>query len=646
MKTDRITVRGFATDTSGIASVWVNGRKAAVTSVVADNQTIMSSQNSKTDTYEKNTEVNWEVEISIPGGESEILVEVIDGSGETNAEADLAEISFTKVPTFFGFNESTQNLLGEVDGKLVDYNLFTEEQVIYGQIDSLANNFCYSAEEDSFYSAELNGSDRYTFIRRRLSGNAQGEVIHHQGRNTEMTPYTEELFCDIKNNNLYFLVHHSVSGEVIDKSIVYKLSLAETPTWTVLHETSRETPDIINHMTVANDTILAYLYESNDIASMSIHDGSLRVIYEDYPRFTTGFVQGSTLEEVYLVNLNGVDKIDPAKSRITKIGYVDSGDSLEFAQPRSAVLDSINYRLLIGDSSLDSIIAIDLHTGERSLALTGGIGSGPKLIAPSRIALNESLTLAYVIDGGGNAAEKVFEMDLITGSRTIVGDIDVEFNPKATGIAFDEKSNILYASNEDSIFKINLSTNETTVVASDSIGLGVTFKSVTGISLDANNKKLFFSDDYLEQIVAVDLETNKRSLVSGATRGAGDKFENINSLAFNSEQNILYVTNQSRGEIQIVDVPSGSRSPVNISCNNFGKDESLKGISYDSARNELLLIGEGVVAVDIDSGICIPITNVSPFDIHAISNDRLFTLKSGGLILLDRISGEEVVISK
>src|SRR5690606_1911474 len=112
---------------------------------------------------------------------------------------------------------------------------------------------------------------------------------------------------------------------------------------------------------------------------------------------------------------------------------------------RSSAIDAANSRILVGDSDLESVIAVDLVTGERTLALSSGIGEGPKMIAPRSVSMNSSFTYAYVIDDGLNVSEKVFEIDLATGDRRSIGDINSAFNQDVSGISYNEETGTVYA---------------------------------------------------------------------------------------------------------------------------------------------------------------------------------------------------------
>jgi hypothetical protein len=67
---------------------------------------------------------------------------------------------------------------------------------------------------------------------------------------------------------------------------------------------------------------------------------------------------------------------------------------------------------LVGDSSLDIIMAVDLTTGSRSNFMSNGAGEGWIMITPRDMELDKVNQRAYVIDDGGNAPSFILEIDL------------------------------------------------------------------------------------------------------------------------------------------------------------------------------------------------------------------------------------------
>ena len=121
-----------------------------------------------------------------------------------------------------------------------------------------------------------------------------------------------------------------------------------------------------------------------------------------------------SLIEVALTNGNRVIKSDAAHG---------TGPSLNF--PVGVAIDSANGRALVANNSTNTIIAVDLATGNRTVFSSTGdpmaippipvVGRGPSLDLANGIAL----------DGRGNAfviGQKLWAVELVSGDRVIVGD--------------------------------------------------------------------------------------------------------------------------------------------------------------------------------------------------------------------------------
>jgi hypothetical protein len=639
-----ITVRGTASDDAGIASVRVNGKEATVTAsrTVADGFAKGSSGDQV---------VEWHVEVEVPSGDSELVVDVSDTTGEENIASATAQIRFNQVPSKFSFDTANQRLVGVVAGAPVDYRFATKTQEIFSSV-NYPISYCFDAATDHLYYVDLISDDTYVFNRIELRSGAQPSTVHAQMRDPDIPEFTTELYCDLERGNLYFLVHHSVESGSIDSSSIYKISLGETPVWTTLFETDLQaaSPIVVglSPMAVADGAIIAHDIKSDAIIAISSATGSVETLYEEYLKFAPTIAAGSTTERIYVVHYYGIDVIDPANGTFTAVGYVTDSNSFAFSQIRSAVFDQANARILVGDSDLASIVAVDLNTGERSLALTSGIGDGPKLIAPRAIAVDSGRTKAYVLDDGGNAAEKVVEVDLNTGGRRSIGNINDDYNIWVAGIALDEVNDLVYAATQESIYRIDIVSCATETLFE--VGTGSSVQFLSDMVLDSANSRLLLTDSGASAIFALDLETAQVSVVSKfGERGDGDAFAGLNGIALDPEGSAAYVTNQAPGTIQKVELESGHRTTLPIACEGFneGNDNALMDITYNRSRNTLTVLRDQLTEVDLSDNSC---TNSPRYSlltsVAATTDNLLFGTDFGGLLLIDEQSFEHVTISR
>lgn len=71
------------------------------------------------------------------------------------------------------------------------------------------------------------------------------------------------------------------------------------------------------------------------------------------------------------------------------------------------MLDAVNNRTLVVDSSLDAIISVDLANGNRSIISDTNTSVGPKLLYPTSIGMDVIDDRALILDRGLDAVIRV-----------------------------------------------------------------------------------------------------------------------------------------------------------------------------------------------------------------------------------------------
>jgi len=672
-----MTLRGFATADAGVLYVRVNGVEASLFPLVMDSAASSQKEGGvKKDTFPspKDTRVEWKVKLNnLQKGETQVVVEVVDQAGQMNAYADTIKVNFLgKIPTSFSLDTINQRVIGVVNREVVSYDLFTKAQQVHAHIGQVTpNGACFDPATDNFYYVAITydgtGSDSgYSFRRVNLSSGAGPDVVFSAERDDEAPQFTESLFCDLENDSLYLLVRNAVSSQGINRSVIHKIALSPKPSWSVLHKTDMEAsnPYVVTNMAISSDVIIAQSnieFEENarkypfgqgkaNVMAISKDDGSREVLYEGYDKYVLDIVKGSMPDDILLVHFSGVDRLDTSDNTYSELGYVGKGHPLEFSQPRSAGLDASNARVIIGDSALDSLVAIDLNSKERSLLLTSGVGEGPKLIAPRAVVTNSALTKAYIFDDGGNAASKVVEVDLGSGDRKVIGAVSNVSVHDFSGMGFDEGSGVLYVGSVDSIYKLDVNLDTTDNLSLREEGVGAVIENMAAIALDVANNRILAYDSLQKGVFAIDLETLNRTLISKLDqKGSGDDFGGnmIRSMVLDAETEKLYLGSQLNGVIQSVDLRTGDREILPASCEQFGESETLMNLSFDPQGNNILVWDNHLRMIDLSDNEC-HIVDRWPGHIGgaSISEQRLLSLTFGTLNLFDLQSGEQVILSK
>src|SRR5690606_32923983 len=106
---------------------------------------------------------------------------------------------------------------------------------------------------------------------------------------------------------------------------------------------------------------------------------------------------------------------------------------------------------------------------------------------PSGLTFNAAGDTAYVVDGGGNGSEKLFELDLATGDRRVIGQIhDPGVNRSLKGVVLDEEAGVVYVARYDggTVLRVELDTENVTPITSQGDGL---LEGINDMVLDRAN---------------------------------------------------------------------------------------------------------------------------------------------------------------
>ncbi len=219
------------------------------------------------------------------------------------------------------------------------------------------------------------------------------------------------------------------------------------------------------------------------------------------------------------------------------------------------VVDTPNNRALVLDWAQDAIYSVDLVSGARS-TLSQGTSSGTT-------SLSLGFGLAYDAAGNrafvtvrGSSSNSVIAVNLTTGARTVVSSLTVGTgtafgNP--LGIAYDAGSARLLVADASSttpgIYQVDIATgNRVMLSASPGTGTGPAMPAPTSLKLDAPDNRLYVVDTSGGTLLSIDLATGNRTLVAGPSTGTGAAFNPGVGLAMNAVNGHLFTTSRT-GEV-------------------------------------------------------------------------------------------------
>src|SRR5690606_29225318 len=294
---------------------------------------------------------------------------------------------------------------------------------------------------------------------------------------------------------------------------------------------------------------------------------------------------------VYIATMEGVDEIDVNGAVPTKqnISPVDQDHPLTCSEPRSIAFDPVNNRILVGDEALDTVVAIDLATGERSELVSRKVGQGTPLITPRSFAITADGSLAYVGDDGDNAPSRLYEVDLATGDRRIVGDISPLITSFVTGVALDEDAGQVYVAGPDVIVVVDLESEVVdTFVEAASFPA---FPEITDVVLDTANGRLLVAVAGIDGIHAVDSLTRDVTAASQpGVLGDGPAFGVVVSLT-PAAADVLCVAGQDSELVTRVDLATGDREELVHGCD-LGLASTFTGLDqvlFDPTDGRLII---------------------------------------------------------
>lgn len=658
-----VTVRGIAADPEGVAGVTVNGVPATLTAIGASGGLLVAKGNFA------EGEEEWSAEIDLANGENEVVVSVEDENGDVTEGVDSSTITYVEVPVNFSVDRNGGRLVGlsftltpgGYVQHLVQHDYVTGEQTVFDPIPTAPESTCFRSVQNEFLYFTLNGQDAWELREYDLSAREDSVVFEvppavlDPGPGFQPAPLTMRLECDANHTSAYLLANYvdDANSGGFAKSRVYEIQLSP-PGIGILTETgpTPSGPWIAVDIALDGDTLVAIQDGggSKPLTSIDLQGGNRTDLTPGLGVWGLALAPALDVDRVYVATFEGVDEIDlsqpaPAKRNISE---VEPNHALTFSQVRAIGFDPANSRILVGDEELDTVVAIDLTTGERSEFIARKVGTGTPLIAPRAFALTADGARAYVGDDGGNAPSRLFEIDLATGDRIVVGDISADITTFVTGLVLDEAAGQVYVSDDKAIVAVDLGTGAVeTIAQTDATEL----ESITDLMLDADNGRLLVGDFIKDGVYALDLVTREIDVVSRQEdgTGVGPAFGGVISLARVGATDEMYVAAQTAELVTRVDLATGDRELLAHNCvlGNASTFTTLDQVLYDEVRNELLISGDELFSIDLGTGECIQLSRrVFPLEIRTTAAGEMLAVSFRNLLQIDRATGEVVIISK
>jgi DNA-binding beta-propeller fold protein YncE len=619
--------------------------------------------------------VDWEVEVDLGSGENTLVVEIEDVTGDVTENADTAEVRYAEAPTQFTLDAERARVVGlspKIMGfgsRLVAHDYTSLEQTVIADTSSPWGFTCFRGRTDQLLRLVLVDDDTWELHGFDIA-TGQGSIITSippqaidPGAGFLPTPYFGRLVCGDDHDHAYALANYVAEDGIgfgssgFAKSRILRIALFPPYAVTPLTETDvTESPRWLSKdiaLEVDRMVSLQDLNPDQPLTAVSLADGGRSVLTPNVP--VGGLALAPALDQgvVYVATFAGIDKIELDPPSKTNISEVEPGDPLTFTQVSSVAYDVANGRLIVGDTDLDALIAIDAITGERTDFVSRRIGAGPPVIAPRRIELRSDMSTAYVIDDGGNAAQRLFAIDLASGDRVQIGDIDTAI-VYLRGLALDEVNERVFVSGIDSIIEVSLEDGSERVIARpESVMVGSLIQSIGTLAFDAPRNRLLVGDFGRQAVVAIDLDANAQQSIFSqlGVRGEGEAgFATIAAISLDAQSDVAYVANQLNETILRVDLETGDRELLITACPKT-QQETLGQVLYDSVRDELLIVNDGLYVHKLGTGACneVPLSvplKYSLLGVQVTPDNRLLGSILRSVLQIDRRSGDAVILSR
>jgi DNA-binding beta-propeller fold protein YncE len=198
--------------------------------------------------------------------------------------------------------------------------------------------------------------------------------------------------------------------------------------------------------------------------------------------------------------------IDDGFTRIVSSSNIGLGTL--FSSLQGATLDTVNNRILSFDHAEETILSIDTTTGDRSIIASSKsgieVGTGESIAHISALALDEKNQVVYV---ASQFDKNIIKIDLATNERTVLltscNDINL-VDLGLTSLSYNETENSLLFYN-DAAMKYKIDDNTCEMTTND--------QGTSYLDFEENQKGQIYATGF-NSLYQIDMETNEKVIIS------------------------------------------------------------------------------------------------------------------------------------
>ena len=466
-----LTVRGAASDASGVAEVRVNG-------VLATSATSFAT---------------WTAVVPIAAGNNNLIVSTKDVPGNAAASAASAQVS-NRGPTILlaagidydpngnrivVIDQATRMVYGFAVGTGLGTQIANLRPLDLTDSTTLEEVIVDAASNRALVVEEV--SDRIVAV--NLATGAYEVVSPKAGAEVEMG-YGCGLALDSANNRLF--VSSPVNKTVFSVNLATGVRTVVSSPTVGSGSTTNYRPGGLVYDTLSNPGVPRLLVVNTDLTQPSV---------------------------VAITVANG--------DRVTLSSSAPTGTGPGFSAPSAMTLDTVNHRVLVLDSLAHAVYSVDLSSGNRTVVTSASVGSGAALHEYGAITMNPATQRAFINQTGG----EVLEIDLATGVRTTLVGTNVGTGPRLVGprAPVIERSggrpvSVLALDYEDRVIRVDLHNGNRTLVSSNIEGVGTGAGFITPFDMVLDTRAASGGSSALvltsQTLHSVDLTNGMRTIIT------------------------------------------------------------------------------------------------------------------------------------
>lgn len=288
-----------------------------------------------------------------------------------------------------------------------------------------------------------------------------------------------------------------------------------------------------------------------------------------------------------------VDLASGARTLVSTSANADQGRVM--AAPVALVLDDTAdpARLVVLDEGADIVLAVDLATGNRTVLAEDRVSAGPDFSVPIAMALDEDAEgngRILLVDSG---LDELLAVDLGDGARTSLSRVAVgegpllaQPGPLVVDTLADPAGRVLVLDQqEDAIMAVDLATSERTLISGEEAGSGPDLDGPAALSLNVHTglygqaaaaDQVAVADPTAGVLLSVDLASGARTVISGGSAGSGPAFGQPRALTFDAGSEVagvparFLVVDAELGALFAVDPANGDRAVISDASTGAG----------------------------------------------------------------------------